>query len=72
MVECARRIPAWDVRFAERSTCSKQAALFTRTMAGKLRPLCRECLDNAFDDVAKRVSIEEGTNEWIVQETMST
>jgi hypothetical protein len=72
MVKCARKIPEWDVRFAERSTCSKQAALFMRTMNGKLRPLCRECLDNSFDDVAKRVSIEDGWDEWLVQETMSS
>jgi len=70
-MRCARRLPE-DVAFKLRPLCPRAAAVFMRTMNGRLRPLCRECLDNAFDDPDKRVSIEEGTDEWIVQETMSS
>lgn len=72
MVRCARRIPS-DTAFALRSRCPNQAVVFTRRTVVcnyKLRPLCAQCLENVFDDVSKRVSIEEGMDEWTVQETM--
>jgi hypothetical protein len=77
MVRCARKIPS-DTAFALRPRCPNPAVVFTRGIVvfsygatnGKLRPLCAQCLENAFDDVSKRVSIEEGMDEWTVQETM--
>jgi hypothetical protein len=69
-VRCARKIPS-DTAYALRPQCPNAAAVFTRgNMTGKLRPLCAQCLENAFDDVARRLPLEEGADEWVVQEAM--
>lgn len=69
IIRCTRRIPT-DTAFALRPRCSNLASLFTRTQNGKLRPLCAQCLENVFDDIHKRVSLEEGMDEWTIQEIM--
>ena len=47
------------------------AAYFIRTpLLGKLRPICKECGVNAFDDVSRRETIEQGWDEWTIQEIM--